>query len=528
MPTRDRKTPKRSKSKSSRSLDATRSRRGIQAKPRLSKDIDNKKENIEKETISFKKAPSLTNQHIDDTKKNQYDKLLKREKMASRLNKEELPEDKKKVDLAKEYNKDYTVKKKSKKRAVKRKMDIYAKVHMIRLAVFAIVGAGVIIGIYFFVQSIAKDNNGFISPKATIAPQVKSTQVPKERRVDEYKEPSITPNPEGIRDISFGAKDIEFKERQINQPGIFDTELLFSAGTGSLDGEVLTKLYLYNLDTHEEELITESQLDYMGEIYQTYANHKWLIWLDTDKGINNRIYVMNRATSNTFQLRNCENGQPKLRLYGDILVWMEQVDDIKDELYMVDLTVQEDLTLFDFTDKATYGVSAPCIYGDTIVWAGPDDTQSEEDRKIKEHSGIYYQYLVAGDDGRFPTAEVYLPGTYVHEPLYNGDVFVWLDSNKSRESKLYLGRAGEQPIVIDKGITTYSIGEGMVVYGKNQAVWAYVIATGELCRLTSENEMGMLPFASKRTVVWYKLPADSDVLRYKIITDDELYPGGLN
>ena len=68
----------------------------------------------------------------------------------------------------------------------------------------------------------------------------------------------------------------------------------------------------------------------------------------------------------------------------------------------------------------------------------------------------------------------------------------------------------------------------MVVYGKNSSVWCYIIATGELCRLTSPGESGMLPKVSKRTVVWYNLSSDStkDVLRYKILTDDELYPGG--
>jgi len=70
----------------------------------------------------------------------------------------------------------------------------------------------------------------------------------------------------------------------------------------------------------------------------------------------------------------------------------------------------------------------------------------------------------------------------------------------------------------------------VVVYGKNQAVWVYIISTGELCRLTSPGETGMLPEVSRRTVVWYNLSADSekDVLRYKILTDQDLYPGESN
>ncbi len=191
---------------------------------------------------------------------------------------------------------------------------------------------------------------------------------------------------------------------------------------------------------------------------------------------------MNRETKKISTLRTSENGQPKLRLYGDTLVWMEQVSDSVDKLYMVDLNVQEDLTLFDFTDKATYGVSAPCVYGSTIVWAGPEENGDPD------KSGIYYLRLEANDAGLFNEPDKFFPGTYVHEPLYNGDVFVWLDTNKSRDGKLYMGRPGEDPTVIDQNITTYSLGDDIVVYGKNTSIWAYVISTGELCRLTSPGE----------------------------------------
>jgi hypothetical protein len=42
--------------------------------------------------------------------------------------------------------------------------------------------------------------------------------------------------------------------------------------------------------------------------------------------------------------------------------------------------------------------------------------------------------------------------------------------------------------------------------------------------------MGMLPSVTKRTVVWYNLSAESDkdVLRFKVLSDEELFPGGKN
>jgi hypothetical protein len=240
--------------------------------------------------------------------------------------------------------------------------------------------------------------------------------------------------------------------------------------------------------------------------------------------------VMNRSTGKVSKLQSFKEGQPKLSLYGNLLVWMQQASDTEDRLLMMDLEVQEPFPINTFTDKATYGVSAPYVYEDTIVWADHDPTQTEEDKANGEKSAIYYLQLKTDESGYFQDPKYYTPGTYVHEPLYNGDVFVWLDANKSPKSNLYIGRVGEEPIKIGEDITTYSIGDGIVVYGKDQAVWVYVIATGELCRLTSEGEMGMLPSVTKRTVVWYNLTADSekDVLRFKILTDEELYPGGLD
>ncbi len=404
----------------------------------------------------------------------------------------------------------------------RRKMDRRIRLSLIRTGIFSVVAVGAAIVVLFIAKVIAERQSGFENPVSQNISENYATQVPPDRREDAQANQGelIAPDPEKIRDISFGAKDIEFKERQINIPGIFDTELVFSAGTGSLDNEVLTKLYLYNLDTQTEELITESKVGYQGEIYETYVNHNWIVWLDTDKGKKNYVKVMNRGTGQISTLKTTENGQPKLRLYGDVLVWMEQVSDTVDKLVMVDLNMQEDLPLFDFTDKATYGVSAPCIYENSIIWAGPGED--------KDTSGIYYLVLETDEQGLFSEPEKYYPGTYVHEPLYNGEVFVWLDTNKSRDGKLYLGKPGAEPIVIDQNITTYSLGDGVVVYGKNSSVWCYIIATGELCRLTSPGESGMLPKVSKRTVVWYNLSSDStkDVLRYKILTDDELYPGG--
>jgi len=441
---------------------------------------------------------------------------------------------KKRASHAKRATKKPVQAKQSQEKLKKNKISAEMRNNFIKLAVMVAVGVGIIIGIYYGIQSILEKQSGFTSVEKEENISPISTQVPKQRN-EQHETASgnseVTPNPAIIRDISYGARDIKFKEKHINIPGIFDNEILFSAGSGSLyvGANVLSKLYLYNLDAGDETLIAESKIN-AGEFYETHVNHRWLVWLETDHGIKNYIMVMNRSTGKVSKLQSFKEGQPKLKLYGDLLVWMEQVSDTEDRLSMLDLEVQEFLPIHTFNDKATYGVSAPCVYENTIVWADYDPTQTEEDKANGENSAIYYLTLETDETGAFADPKYYMPGTYVHEPLYNGDVFVWLDANKSPQSNLFIGRDGEDPKKIATGVTTYSIGDGIVVYGKNQAVWVYIIATEELCRLTSPGEMGMLPAVSKRTVVWYNLSADSDkdVLRFIVLSDEELYPGGVD
>jgi hypothetical protein len=226
---------------------------------------------------------------------------------------------------------------------------------------------------------------------------------------------------------------------------------------------------------------------------------------------------------------------------------MEQTSKSEDYLRLYDLKIQEDLTLFSFNDVATYGVSAPCIFEDWVVWAGPEeeqdqtvdtgtDTETAEPTATteaeatpapeKESSAIYYMQLGVDFAADGPKPRIYRPGTYVHEPLFNGEVFVWLDANKAPGSKLYLAEPGGEPRVIASGVTTYSLGDGFVVYGHDEGVWVYIYDKDETCRLTQEGERGMLPMVTGRTVVWYNLSSgkEGDVLRYIILTDEELYP----
>jgi hypothetical protein len=162
------------------------------------------------------------------------------------------------------------------------------------------------------------------------------------------------------------------------------------------------------------------------------------------------------------------------------------------------------------------------------VWAGPDSSQTADQITANgEHSAIYWLKLgqnIQDESGniRKDAIQTFLPGTYVHEPLYNGKYFAWIDTNYAPNSNLYISEPNGTPKKIDTGITTYGLGDDVLIYGKSGQIWVYVISTGEKCCMS---EHGMMPVVSGNTVVWAdnsSSDSGNDVLKFKALTDEEL------
>ena len=350
-------------------------------------------------------------------------------------------------------------------------------------------------------------------------------------------------------DLSAQASTMTFNERSINQPVLWGEEMLFSAGTGSPDKPILKKLYLYNFTTQQTTVIAETKINY-GEIYEPLLNDKWIIWLDTDQGGTNKIYSLNRATGETVEIKSCKNGRPKLRLYENVLIWTEQVSKEQDKLYLYDMVSQENIPIVTMQDASTYGVSAPSIYQDTIIWAAPDPSQTAEERALGEKSAICsfrmsaqpsdevkpdLGTVVIPSETADPNAtappegtveedplviDTYLPGMYVHEPLLYQNAYAWIDRNKAPNSNLYVSVDRSEPKMVDTNVTAYVMGDGFLVYGRSQRIWAYFWESNIYACLSGEDTGAMLPFVYGNKVGWYDGNAQSDNDTLKIMAID--------
>lgn len=324
-------------------------------------------------------------------------------------------------------------------------------------------------------------------------------------------------------DMSGDVVKLKTKEKRINTPSIFGDELVYSAGTGSLDLPVLQDLYTYDLFTDEEKRITGAVVK-NGEIYETVMNENWIVWLDTDQQGTNLIYCIDRndLARGPIPIKECTYTVPKLRLSQDVLLFSEQNEEREERLYIVDLVTGEDLSIMDFTESIralpdNYGVSSPDIYGNLIIWAAPNPKQSQEDLLKNGEKSIIYTLDLAhiGDDVYEPS--YFDPEMYVHEPVTNGSAYAWIDRNKAPDSKLYLKVENEIKLIAEN-VTTYALGTGFLAYGNNSQIFIYDYEKGVYGRITAPGKHGILPVVSGKRVVFFDLDASGkDVIKSVVL-----------
>lgn len=388
--------------------------------------------------------------------------------------------------------------------------------------------------------------------------------------------PPLISEPSGmiIMDNSVNAKQISVEEKRINRPAVYGSELLFSAGNGSIEKPVLTTLYLFDVTTQKYTKIATTQIE-DGEIFEYFLSDKWIIWLDTDHKGTNIIYKMNRQTNEISKVREVGNLRPKLSLYGDLLAWMEQVSEESDRLYLLELNSEEDIVIEEFHETA-YALSAPYIYENTVIWVGADpsgsgnsaifradftmdDNYNPEEQEQggdqtsaidasptpSSHEQTAAQNTSSAAETAAPTASdsatapegpwlplpssaendtlkvyYYPAGMYVHEPMYNGQVVVWIDKNKAPDSSLYmLDLTSGEVSLLQTGVTSYALGTDFVVINSNQEIWAYYYRANTLIRVSSADRASILPETQGRVVVWEDKSSSGsgDVFMYNIL-----------
>nr|MBO2494858.1 hypothetical protein [Clostridia bacterium] len=411
---------------------------------------------------------------------------------------------------------------------------------------------------------------------------------------DFVREPKLSDDDEKVQpkqplviDLSDVRIDLETEMVQINEPTPYGRELLYSAGnSSSIEGPVLTKLFLYNLDTMEQTQVAETKVKF-GEIYEGRFNENWIVWLDTNQSGTNYIYALNRKTGEISQVKRCDLNKPQLVLYGDNLVWVEQKDEENDRMYLYNFKSGEPVILESFNNP-TYGTCPPALYDDILVWvcpspedagksiikkldlkealtigaataqdsviqpsgdgpvAQPDDI-SANDTLQQGETAIEVEIVDVGGEGELRQGEnqddeiyeqveaevvepqIIDPQGFAIYPQTNGQVIAWLDNLNPSDARLLMTRDDGKTIqVVAQGVgRLFGVGDKFIVYTQNDSIMLYFWEIDCYARLTKPDEKGMLSKAcvAGNVVVWYDITDASqrkDKVRISIIEQPDI------
>lgn len=357
-----------------------------------------------------------------------------------------------------------------------------------------------------------------------------SEQLPKEdEETDEAKEKSII-------DLSGRAMEIKSSVSRINEPTPFGEEIIYSGGNApTIDEPIFKQLFIYNTNTGEEKVVAETQIKF-GEIYEGRLNKDWVVWLDTNQTGTNDLYVLNRNTNEISKIKSCNLNKPKLQLWGDNLVWVEQIDAEQDRLYLYNFKSGEPISLESFNNP-TYGTCPPAICNDVLVWvcAGDDENQNTSVIKkldLKKALSIPTGNDHPSSDGDLGQAayeegidpEIIDPQGFAIYPATNGKVIAWLDNLDPSQANLKMTADNGKTIVnIAYGVARpFGVGDDFVVYMQNDSIMVYFWETERYAQLTALGEKGRLSESGVHgnTVVWYDANDNNraeDIVKVSII-----------
>lgn len=391
------------------------------------------------------------------------------------------------------------------KRCIVQKMD-KKKLWTIALAISIIC-----IFCVFSKDGIALWKKANVSPSEREEERIYNSNIEKEKRPKKEAKAESPP----VIDMSDNYVEIKTDMQRINEPTYFDNEVIYSAGEGSNieDQAILTKLFVYDMETKEEKVIAESGIKF-GEIYEGRLSHNWVAWLDTNHIGTNIIYGMNRESGEIVEVKKCEYNRPQIRLWEDNLIWVEQRDLENDSLYLYNFSSGEPVVLESF-DNPTYGTCPPCIWENVIVWVSP-----------REGEGSIIKKLALNEKGDSsaggPEPELIDPKGFAIYPATNGEVIAWLDNLDPNEASLKLTLDGNNIVTVANGVGRFfGVGDRFVAYTQAGTIMLYFWNEDTYAYITPKDVLGRLSqcSVSGNYITWYSNPPKEkqDIVNITII-----------
>jgi len=339
--------------------------------------------------------------------------------------------------------------------------------------------------------------DGLINPKA------QDTVEPKEFETPMYEAETKKPSGSDMSDLQ---KSAMIKFDNINDPFMNGKEIVFSTSSAKEDVNKFDLLEIYNTGSGESKEVSGIEVKY-DNILSPKITDDFILWIDSNVDGGGRICAYDRKTKKQFLVKEYAFAVPKISIYGDLIVFMQQAGDNLDRLYMYDLRTRESVAVDTFSDLPAV-ISAADISKTDMVYAVPYKTGDMIKSKI-------YTYSLS--DGKKNELDF---DRYVYEPKTDGKNIVFTTTNGGPRCDLYWSKAGQTPELIEKDVLNYEIGDGFVAFTRDEAIYVYIFDTGKTARISSEKSRGLLSSVNRNAVCWYDVTGgyrDIDVVKYAAV-----------
>jgi hypothetical protein len=316
--------------------------------------------------------------------------------------------------------------------------------------------------------------------------------------------PEPTVAPLARADMSDLDTELVVANQSINDPYIYGQEAVFTTGQANETAPKIDTITIYNLDTQETANVQGVTMQYVS-LFEPKMNDKYIVYLDCKDEYGGAVCGYDRATGESFVMREYLYGKPKVSLTGEYALWLQQTGKGTDRLYLYHLPTRETVEIEIFVNTP-FAYSAPYMSDNQIIYVQPyGESQLLDGSSASTESEIVVMPLAQNGDA---SKMLFRPGISVLDPMISGDNIVFIDTYADT-NKLYLctkqADTYSAPIVIAENIVNYSVGDGYVAYTKDEAVYIYYLADKSLGRLTAESTRALLTSTCGKNVAWYDI-----------------------
>lgn len=328
--------------------------------------------------------------------------------------------------------------------------------------------------------------------------------------------PSPAVNEEEL-DISEAGIELVLNYKSINDPYICGQDIAFSCGEANKMNPDLKYISVVDLSKEEKTAVKLNGVECkFSNIFMPKMSENWIVYLDSNSSGGGRICLYDRTAQKTYSLRTYYYAMPKVSLSGDYAVYVVQTGTNLDKIYLCYLPTQETVVIDQLSnDSCAFG--GVYINDNEVVWS----CLSSDSSDMAQKSIIKRLPL----DGSTTVPTEFAPGSLAYAPKTYKNNIIFLDGNGIDGSRLLISDGNGVPKSIDSEVINFEVGNGFIVYTKNQMVYVYFIDQGISAILTAKNSRGLLSSVNGDYVCWYDITDgffERDVVKYAKVTIPEV------